>query len=60
MSVEYIECRVSDIIEGLIKNGRDDEVAVLLYMSKKDAVLFSEISLALGNGVYYASTKKPR
>jgi hypothetical protein len=38
MGAEYIECRVSDIIEGLIKNGRDDEVAVLLYMSKKDAV----------------------
>lgn len=58
MGAEYIECRVSDIIEGLIKNGKDDEVVVLLYMSKKDAVLFSEISLALGNGAYYASSRK--
>lgn len=30
----------------------------MLYMSKKEAVLFSEISLALGNGTYYASSRK--
>jgi len=58
MGDEYIECRASDIVEGLIRDGRDDEIVVLLYMSRKEAVLFSDISLALGNGKYYASSKK--
>lgn len=58
MEAEYIECRVSDIVEKLIKNSMDDEVVALLYMSRKDSALFSEISLALGNGAYYASSKK--
>ena len=58
MGDEYIECRVTDIVEELIRDGRDDEIVVLLYMLEKDALLFSDISLALGNGQYYASSKK--
>ncbi|WP_288006874.1 hypothetical protein [Thermofilum sp.] len=57
-SDEYIECKVKQIVEELINGEKDDEIVTLIFMSKYDAVLFSQVSLALGKGKYFASSKK--
>ena len=49
------ECNVEKIVEELLYS--EDEVVVLLYMSKYDAVLLSAVCLALGGGRYYASSR---
>jgi hypothetical protein len=55
---EHIECNVDQIVNDLLKSERDDEIAVLIFMSKFDAVLFSAVCLALGKGKYFASSRK--
>jgi predicted 2-oxoglutarate/Fe(II)-dependent dioxygenase YbiX len=49
------ECDVDKIVKELLETGSNDEIVILLYLSKHDAVLFSSIQLALTGGRYYAS-----
>lgn len=49
------ECDVQKIVDELIKSGSEDEIALLIFLSKYDAVLLSAIQLALTGGRYHAS-----
>jgi DNA-binding PadR family transcriptional regulator len=53
-------CDVDKIVSELVSSGSDDEIAVLVFLSKYDAVLLTAIQLALTGGKYYASTEWTR
>ena len=50
-------CDVERIVEELVKSGSEDEIVVLIYMSRYDAVPLSAVCLALGGGRYYAASR---
>jgi hypothetical protein len=55
MDVSVSGCDAEGIIRELLETGSRDEVVVLLFLSRQDAVLLSAIQRALTGGRYYAS-----